>query len=90
MSFGGISGPKHTFWAGPWRYCVRCDRKTKIAAMQWQRGKLLCEHCYDSWPLLGQREAAIERVLADGKEELAPVEKLRNPTQAENLEDFSL
>lgn len=79
------------FWAGPWRYCARCDRKTKIADMEWQRGKLLCKrYCFDSWPLLGQREPAIERVLADGKEELAPVEKLRNPTEFENLEDFIL
>lgn len=90
MSFGATSGPKHTFFSGPWRYCVRCDRKTKIAAMQWQRGKLLCRHCVDAWPLLGQRDVAIERILADGKEELAPVEKLRNPELFENVEDFIL
>lgn len=92
MSFSGMNGPKHTFWAGPWRYCVRCDRKEKIANMRWQRGKLLCPHCFDDWPLLGQRDAAIAAVLTDGRgeQELAPVEKLRNPTEFESLEDFSL
>ena len=89
MSFA-TSGPKHTFWAGPWRYCSRCDRKTKIAEMQWQRGRLLCHFCFDEWPLLGQREIAIAQVLEDGKEELTPVEKLRDPSAFNQPEDFSL
>lgn len=89
MSFT-IRGPKHTFWQGPWRNCSRCDWKTKIADMRWQRGLLLCPSCFDSWPLLGQREIGIDRVLSDGKEEMAPVEKLRNPTEMEQPEDFVL
>jgi len=39
---------------------------------------------------LGQREIGIAEVLGDGKEELAPVEKLRNPSAYEEAEDFIL
>lgn len=80
----------HTFWTGPWHHCSRCTRKEKIADLRWQRGLLLCHHCFDEWPLSGQREIAIESVLADGKEEYAPVEKLRNPDLFEEPEDFML
>lgn len=90
MSFAASGGPKHTFWQGAWHHCSRCDRKSKISEMQWQRGLLLCPHCFDSWPLLGQREPKIAAVLADGKEELAPVEKLRNPVEYNNEDDFAL
>ena len=83
-------GIRRTFWTGPWRDCARCDRKTKIADMRWQRGKLLCDKCFDSWPLLGQREVRIQETLSDGKEELAPVEKLRDPTAFQEPEDFAL
>ena len=84
------TGLQHTFWTGPWHYCMVCDRKTKIAVMRWQRGKLKCPRCIDKWPLLGQREIAIQAVLTDGKEEneLAPVEKLRDPSAFEEAEDF--
>lgn len=65
--------------AGPWRYCARCELKCLIySELQWQRGKLLCKDCYDQM-LIGDREIAIAQVLNDGKEELAPVEKLRIP-----------
>jgi len=84
------SGLKHTFWTGPWHNCAICDRKTKIAVMRWQRGLLKCTRCYEDWPLLGQREIGIAEVLGDGKEELAPVEKLRNPSAYEEAEDFIL
>ena len=91
------TGLQHTFWTGPWRYCARCDKKTKIATMKWQRGLLLCTRasghgkgCYDDYPLLGQREVAIAQVLNDGKEELVPVQKLRNPDSFEEAEDFVL
>lgn len=97
MSLGSASGPKHTYWKGPWHYCGQCYKKTKIATMKWQRGVLKCTSssgngvgCYDSWPLPGQREAAISAVLGDGKEELAPVEKLRNPLEQEAEDDFVL
>lgn len=83
-------GVKHTFWIGPWRYCGICDTKTHIKDMQWQRGVLRCQECFDAWPLLGQREVAIEQVLTDGAEEFAPVEKVRNPTTFEEADDFIL
>ena len=84
------SGLKHTYFTGPWHYCAICDRKTKIAALRWQRGLLKCPICFEDWPLLGQREVAIAEVLGDGKEELVPVEKLRNPSAYEEAEDFIL
>jgi hypothetical protein len=82
---------RHTYLTGAWAYCMRCDEKCKIEGeMQWQRGLLLCtKHCIDKWPLLGQREPAIALVLEDGKEELAPVEKLRRPADPTE-EDFAL
>ena len=83
-------GIKHTFWTGPWRNCAICDRKTKIAELQWQRGRLKCPRCYEDWPLLGQREIGIAGVLEDGKEELAPVQKLRDPTTYDTSDDFNL
>jgi hypothetical protein len=92
MSFG-IAGIKHTHLTGPWHYCDRCDEKTKIAAMKWERGLLLCKKCQDSNSrrgpgLLGERDVKIAQVLSDGKEEFTPVEKLRHPDFAEEVEDF--
>jgi hypothetical protein len=91
MSFD-TPGIRHSFWQGPWHYCGICDKKTHIKDMKWQRGVLRCLRgsCYDTWPLPGQREIAIDAVLSDGKEEYAPVEKLRNPTEYEEAEDFIL
>jgi len=80
-------GLKHSYLSGPWHYCVRCDMKTKIADMEWQRGLLLCHPCVDK-KLLGDREIAIASVLEDGSEELAPVEKLRLPYEYTETEDF--
>jgi len=80
---------RHTYLTGPWHYCDRCDEKTKIADCTWQRGLLLCPTCVDAWPLLGVREPAIAAVLEDGKEELAPVEKLRRPDDPTE-DDFAL
>jgi hypothetical protein len=87
------SNPRHTFWSGPWHYCDRCDYKCKIAEMQWERGLLLCKQCQDAHGipgLLGERDIKIAQTLEDGKQEneLAPVEKLRNPDFAEDIEDF--
>jgi hypothetical protein len=58
--------------------------------MEWQRGLLLCDECLDTgiFPLVGMREPAIANVLTDGKEELAPVEKLRNPEGFTDEEEF--
>jgi hypothetical protein len=81
---------RHTYLTGPWHYCARCDTRQKVHDMKWQRGLLLCDECYDTgvFPLVGQREPAIANVLTDGKEELAPVDKLRNPDIFEESEDF--
>lgn len=68
----------------PAHYCVRCGRKYYMSELQWQRGKLLCTHggngqgCIDKL-LVGDREAEIDLVLSDGKLELAPDPKLREP-----------
>ena len=81
---------RHTYLTGQWFYCMRCDEKTKADDCQWQRGLLLCPHCIDAWPSTwSEREPAIALVLEDGKEELAPVEKLRRPTDPTE-EDFAL
>lgn len=83
-------GVKRSFLRGPWHYCARCDRKTHIDEMSWQRGLLLCNrYCIDE-NLLGEREIKIAQVLADGKEEYAPAEKLRNPDTFVEEEDFIL
>ena len=90
MSFG-VTGIRHTVWQGPWHYCARCDRKCKIAEMEWERGLLLCPKCQDAHGnpgLLGVRDILIEQVLTDGKEELVPVDKLRHPESFEEVEDF--
>ena len=85
-----IAGLKRSFLIGPWHYCARCDRKTHISEMSWQRGLLLCDrYCIDK-ELLGERDIRIANVLGDGKEEYAPVEKLRNPDTFMEEEDFIL
>jgi len=81
------TGLRHTWLTGPWTYCMRCDKKVKIAACTWQRGLLLGPECVDV-KLLGDREPKIAEVLGDGKEELVPVEKLRNPDHFQVEEDF--
>jgi hypothetical protein len=90
----GNQGPKHTFMAGPWHYCGICYFKCKIADMTRQRGVLRCPACTerssDGFPLIGQRDQAIEQVLTDGKPELVPVEKLRDPDAFQDAEDFIL
>jgi len=91
MSFFGEPGLRHTWLTGAWHYCDRCDSKTKIAIMKWERGLLLCRKCQDSNAaigLLGERDIRIAQVLTDGKEEFVPVEKIRNPVFEEAVEDF--
>lgn len=71
---------RRSFLVGPWHFCARCDTKTHIRDMAWQRGKLLCKirKCWDTL-LLGDREPIIAQVLGDGREEFAPVMTLRDP-----------
>lgn len=95
MSMYGAPGLRHTFWTGPWHYCDRCDHKCKIKIMKWERGLLLCPNCQDTNSvrgpgLLGERDIKIAQVLTDGKEEYVPVEKIRHPDFADDLEDFLL
>lgn len=91
MSFFAQSGLRHTHLTGPWHYCDRCDKKTKITEMKWEYGLLLGPECQDSQGtpgLLGRRDVKIAQVLTDGKEEFVPVEKIRHPDFAEDVEDF--
>lgn len=83
-------GIRHTYLTGAWHLCSRCDNREKVSEMKWQRGLLLCDECYDTgvFPLVGEREPAIALVLSDGREELAPVDKLRNPDTYVDSEDF--
>lgn len=80
---------RHTYLTGAWFYCGVCYEKCKIHSATWQRGVLKCPTCVDKM-LLGQREVKIQQVLDDGKEELAPVEKLRNPDTSDEVDDFIL
>lgn len=79
---------RRSFLDGPWHFCARCDTKTHISDMAWQRGKLLCtiRNCWDQM-LLGQREPVIASVLGDGQKEFAPVEKIRDPDVTTTNED---
>ncbi len=93
MTSFGEPGLRHTHLTGPWHYCDRCDKKTKISLMKWERGLLLGPECQDSnskLGLLGERDVRIAQVLTDGKgeNEFAPVEKIRHPDFAEEVEDF--
>ncbi len=80
---------KHTYLKGCWVYCGVTDEKVKLADAQWQRGVLKCPAAVDKM-LLGTREPQIALVLEDGKEELAPPEKLRQPYEYTETEDFAL
>jgi hypothetical protein len=93
MSFFAQSGLRHTFWRGPWHWCDRCDKKVKVADCKWEYGLLLGPECQDSNAtrgpgLIGPRDVRIAQVLTDGKEELVPVEKVRHPDFAADVENF--
>jgi hypothetical protein len=71
---------QRTLNMGPWHYCQRCDEKTKIASLTWQKNLLLCETCVDKNKIIpGDREIGIAEVLSDGKIELTIDPKLSNP-----------
>lgn len=73
---------KHTFNSGAWAFCSRCGDRNPIAAMQWQRGKLLDQKCFDDFPLLGQIDKGISDALSVIIEspDLQPDPKLTMPT----------
>lgn len=66
---------------GPYHYCGRCDDRTHISEMTWQRGVLLCPICvdYGEYPLIGERQVAIEKAFEVPSRELEPDPKLTDP-----------
>lgn len=87
MSDGAPKG-RRDYHDGPWHYCARCDKKKLIdSELTWQRGKLLCDECLDK-NLIGDREVEIAQVLSDGKEELSPDPKLRDPDYTTDEDDL--
>lgn len=84
----GVGHYKDDPSGGPWHICSRCGERRKLETeLVWQRGLLLCIviPCLDEM-LIGQREQIISQVLGDGKEELAPVPKIRYP-DIESMDD---
>jgi uncharacterized Zn finger protein len=74
-----------TFNENVWHYCHRCGRKTDLnRELQWQYGSLLCEDCFDVYPVL---QGAIEAQQARALEvivhapDMRPHEKLVRPTE---------
>lgn len=76
----GLFKGKRSYLDGPYHNCARCDTRTHISHLNWQRGLLLCEPCTDTgndgYPLVGQREAAIASYLSHQTNELMPDPKL--------------
>jgi hypothetical protein len=79
---------KHTQNEGAWTFCSRCGDRVPIAKMRWQRGKLLDDKCFDSFPLLGQIDKSISDAMAQVimEPDLMPDPKLVNPT-LDNIDD---
>jgi hypothetical protein len=81
-----------TFNENVWHYCHRCGRKTDLnREMQWQYGSLLCEDCFDSYPvLLGAIEAEqakyLEQIVV--APDMRPHEKLIRPTEQISSDDI--
>jgi hypothetical protein len=83
-----------THLTGAWHYCGRCERRAKLdAELRWQNGVLLCDDCYDSYPVL---VGDIERHQTQALDAIAqapdlrPNEKLVNPTIEKDFEDILL
>jgi ribulose bisphosphate carboxylase small subunit len=73
----------HTFNQGSWHYCGRCERKAKLdGELQWQNAILLCNDCYDSYPVfigsIEQQQAVVLESIVQNPD-LRPNEKLVNP-----------
>jgi hypothetical protein len=81
-----------TFNENTWHYCHRCGRKTDLnRELQWQYGSLLCEDCFDSYPvLLGAVEAEqakyLEQIVI--APDMRPHEKLIRPTEQISSDDI--
>lgn len=65
----------------PYHLCARCDDRTHLSVMTWQRGLLLCPTCVDTGvnPLVGQRELDIIRAFETPTHEMEPSPKLTSP-----------
>jgi hypothetical protein len=94
QSPGGQAGYKgsRSYLQGPYHFCARCGSRVHISEMQWQRGLLLCTKwgCVDTgtYPLTGEREAAIAHALEVPTQELMPDPKLISPQESgSSLED---
>jgi len=72
---------EHTWQQGAWAFCGRCGTRNSVKDMQWQRGKLLDQRCYDQI-LIGQIDKGIADALAIIIEapDLQPDPKLTMPT----------
>lgn len=79
-----FQGPRSKL-SGPYHLCGRCDDRTHLSEMKWQRGVLVCNECFDTgiFPLPGQREAAVANALDDSSssDELMPNPKLVEPQE---------
>lgn len=73
---------KFTEDQGAWSFCGRCGDRNPIKDMQWQRGKLLDQKCFDAYPLLGQYDqaVAVQLELIVISPDLQPDPKLTMPT----------
>ncbi len=82
-------GPR-SWHKSPYHLCARCDDRTHISEMTWQRGLLLCPTCVDYGinPLIGQRELDIIRAFEVPTKEMEPDPKLTDPDVGTSGEDF--
>lgn len=84
----------HTFNEGTWHYCGRCERRAKLdTELRWQYGVLVCDDCWDQYPVLvgsiEQRQAEVLDTIVQDPD-LKPNEKLVNPTIVEDDSDILL
>lgn len=81
-----------SYLQGPYHICARCGSRVHVSEMEWQRGLLLCKKwdCVDTgtYPLIGQRDAAIAHALEIPTRELMPDQKLVSPQESgSSIED---
>lgn len=82
-------GPR-SWHKSPYHYCSRCNDRTHLSDMQWQRGLLLCPTCVDKGvnPLVGQRELDIIRQFEVPTHEMEPDPKLTDPNASLSGDDI--